>query len=156
MPGGAFRGHGTVNVRFAFESLLDRMGKQLGLDPLAVRRANLLGATSDLASSAFCPPAKNTSIRKPVSANLFALAMGSPYPLRGTSSPYKERNSPGDWSIRSTVGRNERRVKSILGPISAGSGRDAGHGANACQARPLGKRASRPLRIRRRRVAKRL
>jgi 4-hydroxybenzoyl-CoA reductase subunit alpha len=43
-PCGAFRGHGTVNVRFAFESLLDRMGKQLGLDPLAVRRANLLVA----------------------------------------------------------------------------------------------------------------
>jgi 4-hydroxybenzoyl-CoA reductase subunit alpha len=43
-PCGAFRGHGTVNVRFAFESLLDRMAKQLGLDPLAVRRANLLVA----------------------------------------------------------------------------------------------------------------
>jgi 4-hydroxybenzoyl-CoA reductase subunit alpha len=43
-PCGAFRGHGTVNVRFAFENLLDRMAKQLGLDPLAVRRANLLAA----------------------------------------------------------------------------------------------------------------
>jgi 4-hydroxybenzoyl-CoA reductase subunit alpha len=43
-PAGAFRGHGTVNVRFAFENLLDRMAKQLGLDPLAVRRANLLAA----------------------------------------------------------------------------------------------------------------
>ncbi|PWB66331.1 MAG: 4-hydroxybenzoyl-CoA reductase subunit alpha [Bradyrhizobiaceae bacterium] len=41
-PCGAFRGHGTVNVRFAFESLLDRMAEQLGLDPLSVRRANLL------------------------------------------------------------------------------------------------------------------
>ena len=43
-PCGAFRGHGTVNVRFAFENLLDRMAKKLGLDPLAVRRANLLVA----------------------------------------------------------------------------------------------------------------
>jgi len=43
-PAGAFRGHGTVNVRFAFENLLDRMAKTLGLDPLAVRRANLLTA----------------------------------------------------------------------------------------------------------------
>jgi 4-hydroxybenzoyl-CoA reductase subunit alpha len=43
-PCGAFRGHGTVNVRFAFESLLDEMAGELGLDPFAVRRANLLKA----------------------------------------------------------------------------------------------------------------
>jgi 4-hydroxybenzoyl-CoA reductase subunit alpha len=41
-PCGAFRGHGTVNVRFAFENLLDRMAKQLGLEPMDVRRANYL------------------------------------------------------------------------------------------------------------------
>jgi 4-hydroxybenzoyl-CoA reductase subunit alpha len=43
-PCGAFRGHGTVDVRFAFESLLDEMAGELGLDPLAVRRANYLTA----------------------------------------------------------------------------------------------------------------
>jgi 4-hydroxybenzoyl-CoA reductase subunit alpha len=43
-PCGAFRGHGTVDVRFAFESLLDQMATEMGLDPLAVRRANLLKA----------------------------------------------------------------------------------------------------------------
>jgi 4-hydroxybenzoyl-CoA reductase subunit alpha len=43
-PCGAFRGHGTVDVRFAFESLLDEMAPELGLDPFAVRRANLLTA----------------------------------------------------------------------------------------------------------------
>ena len=43
-PCGAFRGHGTVNVRFAFESLLDQMARELGLDPFAVRRRNLLKA----------------------------------------------------------------------------------------------------------------
>jgi len=43
-PCGAFRGHGTVDVRFAFESLLDEMARELGLDPFAVRRANLLTA----------------------------------------------------------------------------------------------------------------
>ena len=41
-PCGAMRGHGTVNVRFAFENLLDRMAHELGLDPFAVRRANLI------------------------------------------------------------------------------------------------------------------
>jgi 4-hydroxybenzoyl-CoA reductase subunit alpha len=43
-PCGAFRGHGTVDVRFAFESLLDDMASALGLDPFAMRRANLLQA----------------------------------------------------------------------------------------------------------------
>jgi len=41
-PNGAFRGHGTVNVRFAFESLVDAMARELALDPVAVRRANLI------------------------------------------------------------------------------------------------------------------
>ncbi len=43
-PCGAFRGHGTVDVRFAFESLLDQMAGEMGLDPLALRRANFLKA----------------------------------------------------------------------------------------------------------------
>jgi 4-hydroxybenzoyl-CoA reductase subunit alpha len=43
-PCGAFRGHGTVDIRFAFESLLDQMAQELALDPFAVRRANLLSA----------------------------------------------------------------------------------------------------------------
>jgi 4-hydroxybenzoyl-CoA reductase subunit alpha len=43
-PCGAFRGHGTVDVRFAFEALLDEMAGALGLDPFAVRRANYLTA----------------------------------------------------------------------------------------------------------------
>ena len=39
---GAMRGHGTVNVRFAFESQMDEIAAQLNLDPAAVRRLNLL------------------------------------------------------------------------------------------------------------------
>ncbi|OIQ94640.1 4-hydroxybenzoyl-CoA reductase subunit alpha [mine drainage metagenome] len=46
-PCGAMRGHGTVNSRFAFEALLDTMAKELGLDPIAVRRNNLLVAPTD-------------------------------------------------------------------------------------------------------------
>ena len=41
-PCGAMRGHGAVNVRFAVESLIDEMAERLGLDPFAVRRANLI------------------------------------------------------------------------------------------------------------------
>jgi 4-hydroxybenzoyl-CoA reductase subunit alpha len=44
---GAMRGHGTVNIRFAFESLLDTMAAELGLDSIAVRRRNLLKAPTD-------------------------------------------------------------------------------------------------------------
>jgi 4-hydroxybenzoyl-CoA reductase subunit alpha len=43
-PCGAMRGHGSVNSRHAFECLLDRMARELGLDPFAVRRMNLLHA----------------------------------------------------------------------------------------------------------------
>jgi 4-hydroxybenzoyl-CoA reductase subunit alpha len=43
-PCGAFRGHGTVDVRFAFESLIDEMAYEMGLDPMEVRRANFLKA----------------------------------------------------------------------------------------------------------------
>ncbi len=41
-PNGAMRGHGSVDVRHAFETMLDRMAVELGLDPFVVRRANLL------------------------------------------------------------------------------------------------------------------
>ncbi|HEV2315289.1 MAG TPA: 4-hydroxybenzoyl-CoA reductase subunit alpha [Candidatus Acidoferrales bacterium] len=48
---GAMRGHGTVNVRFAFESILDHLAHQAGLDPLEVRRRNLLKAPCITANS---------------------------------------------------------------------------------------------------------
>ncbi|HEX7272526.1 MAG TPA: 4-hydroxybenzoyl-CoA reductase subunit alpha [Casimicrobiaceae bacterium] len=41
-PCGAMRGHGAVDARHAFESLLDVMADGLNLDPFAVRRANLI------------------------------------------------------------------------------------------------------------------
>ncbi|MBS1163422.1 MAG: hcrA, partial [Burkholderiaceae bacterium] len=43
-PNGAMRGHGSVDVRHAFEALLDSMAAELGLDPFALRRANLFDA----------------------------------------------------------------------------------------------------------------
>src|ERR1700736_142245 len=38
------RGHGTVNVRFAFESQLDELAARINLDPAEIRRRNLLKA----------------------------------------------------------------------------------------------------------------
>ena len=39
---GAMRGHGTVNVRFAFESQLDELAARIGMDAAQIRRRNLL------------------------------------------------------------------------------------------------------------------
>jgi len=39
---GAMRGHGTVNVRFAFESQLDELALAIGMDPAEIRQRNLL------------------------------------------------------------------------------------------------------------------
>src|SRR3954468_6907329 len=39
---GAMRGHGTVNVRFAFESQLDELAAKIHMDPAEIRRVNLL------------------------------------------------------------------------------------------------------------------
>jgi 4-hydroxybenzoyl-CoA reductase subunit alpha len=41
-PCGPMRGHGSVDMRHAFESMLDSMAGELGLDPFDVRRANLI------------------------------------------------------------------------------------------------------------------
>ncbi|HEX9844377.1 MAG TPA: xanthine dehydrogenase family protein molybdopterin-binding subunit, partial [bacterium] len=45
---GAMRGHGTVDVRFAFESALDLLAKKLGLNPVELRKRNLLQNTPTL------------------------------------------------------------------------------------------------------------
>src|SRR6201993_3624734 len=39
---GAMRGHGTVNVRFAFESQLDELAAKIGMDLAEIRQRNLL------------------------------------------------------------------------------------------------------------------
>ena len=39
---GAMRGHGTVNVRFAFETQLDELASAIGMNPAEIRRRNLL------------------------------------------------------------------------------------------------------------------
>jgi 4-hydroxybenzoyl-CoA reductase subunit alpha len=41
-PPGAMRGHGITDVRYAFENLLDKVANKLGIDPIEIRRKNLL------------------------------------------------------------------------------------------------------------------
>ncbi|MCC7535681.1 MAG: molybdopterin-dependent oxidoreductase [Deltaproteobacteria bacterium] len=45
-PSGAMRGHGAVNTRFALETLLDELAEKLGLDPVELRRRNLIPPNS--------------------------------------------------------------------------------------------------------------
>ncbi len=42
-PGGGFRGLGIPQVSWASEQQMDRVARELGMDPLALRRKNLLG-----------------------------------------------------------------------------------------------------------------
>ncbi|WP_421655272.1 molybdopterin-dependent oxidoreductase [Leptothermofonsia sp. ETS-13] len=42
MPAGAFRGYGATQGVFAMETLLDEMAHKLGLDPIEVRRKNVI------------------------------------------------------------------------------------------------------------------
>ena len=46
-PCGPKRGHGAIQPRFALEVHLDRMAEALGLDPVAVRRSNLVAPDSE-------------------------------------------------------------------------------------------------------------
>jgi CO/xanthine dehydrogenase Mo-binding subunit len=42
VPSGAFRGYGAAQPTFAIESAMDELGRRLGIDPLAMRRKNML------------------------------------------------------------------------------------------------------------------
>jgi CO/xanthine dehydrogenase Mo-binding subunit/aerobic-type carbon monoxide dehydrogenase small subunit (CoxS/CutS family) len=42
VPGGGFRGYGSSQTTFAIESAMDDLAKQLGLDPYAIRRTNMI------------------------------------------------------------------------------------------------------------------
>ncbi|MGE4159025.1 MAG: xanthine dehydrogenase family protein molybdopterin-binding subunit [Planctomycetota bacterium] len=41
-PSGAMRGHGSVNARFATETLLDMLAEDIGMDPIDLRLQNIL------------------------------------------------------------------------------------------------------------------
>jgi len=45
-PSGAMRGHGAVNTRFALEVLIDEVAEKLGMDPVELRRRNLVPANT--------------------------------------------------------------------------------------------------------------
>ncbi len=105
-PCGAFRGHGTVNVRFAFESLMDQMAEELGLDPFAVRRANLLKAptftANDLMVNSYGLPecldivekASGWAERKGKMPKLRGLGLACSHYVSGASKPVNWTGEP--------------------------------------------------------------
>jgi putative selenate reductase molybdopterin-binding subunit len=48
--GGGFRGYGTTQPTFAIESALDELAEMLGIDPVEMRRKNMIGATDKMQS----------------------------------------------------------------------------------------------------------
>lgn len=48
--GGGFRGYGTSQTTFAVESALDELARMLGIDPVDMRRKNVIRAEDDLVS----------------------------------------------------------------------------------------------------------
>ncbi len=44
MPGGAFRGYGVIQGSFAVESQMDEIAQKLGIDPIELRRKNIIQA----------------------------------------------------------------------------------------------------------------
>jgi len=46
-PCGPKRGHGSVQPRFAFEVALDKLSRELDIDPIALRRRNAVGANTE-------------------------------------------------------------------------------------------------------------
>jgi putative selenate reductase molybdopterin-binding subunit len=45
VPAGGFRGYGASQTTFAIECAMDALAEQLGMDPLALRRLNMIGPT---------------------------------------------------------------------------------------------------------------
>ena len=43
IPGGAYRSVGTAQIHFAMESQLDEIARSLGIDPVEIRRQNMIG-----------------------------------------------------------------------------------------------------------------
>ncbi len=53
---GPKRGHGSVQPRFPLETAIDELGHKLGLDPIEMRRRNLLDATDATTVNGFAVP----------------------------------------------------------------------------------------------------
>ncbi|KQV11818.1 MULTISPECIES: xanthine dehydrogenase family protein molybdopterin-binding subunit [unclassified Kitasatospora] len=90
-PAGRMRGEGALQTCFAYESQLDQLAVQLGLDPLEIRRRNAL-ATGDL-----MPTGQAVTCPAPVAALLDAVSTAPlpPLPLDDPDSEWLLPGGPG-------------------------------------------------------------
>ncbi len=77
VPGGAFRGFGGPQGTFVAESQMSRLAAELGIDPVELRRRNLLREGSDGITGAVMP----TGVSLPEVVEACADAAGHPGPL---------------------------------------------------------------------------
>jgi CO/xanthine dehydrogenase Mo-binding subunit len=96
-PTSAFRGFGSAQPAFAYESQMDELARTLGLDPLAVRERNYLGKGERLASG----QELETAVWLPETARRAVEALG---PRRTPSAPGK-RVGRGIASALTSYGR---------------------------------------------------
>lgn len=57
LPAGAFRGYGLPQTNFAVEQAMDALARELGMDPIAFRRRNVVTPDDPMLSTSATPPA---------------------------------------------------------------------------------------------------
>jgi CO/xanthine dehydrogenase Mo-binding subunit len=99
VPGGFYRGPGAVQSNFGIESHMDVIAKQMGIDPIELRRLNLIEPGEETATGHHAPAMNPIGT---LDASLAASEWFSPKPLgvgRGISLSYK-----GQGEGQSTAG----------------------------------------------------
>jgi CO/xanthine dehydrogenase Mo-binding subunit/aerobic-type carbon monoxide dehydrogenase small subunit (CoxS/CutS family) len=56
VPAGAFRGYGLSQTAFAMEQAMDELARRLGIDPVELRRRNIIGPQDAMISFEHAPP----------------------------------------------------------------------------------------------------
>ncbi|RKE19291.1 xanthine dehydrogenase family protein molybdopterin-binding subunit [Streptomyces sp. TLI_171] len=87
-PAGRMRGEGALQTCFAYESQLDQLARQLGIDPVEIRRRNAMTTGDPL------PTGQAVTCPAPVEALLDALA-DSPLPALPVDDPEADWLLPG-------------------------------------------------------------
>lgn len=86
VPGGAFRGFGAPQGAFVAETQMNKLAAALGLDPVELRRRNLVREGSVGISQTTMPP--GVSIAEVVDACAAAAGWGGPLPERAPVQPF--------------------------------------------------------------------
>jgi CO/xanthine dehydrogenase Mo-binding subunit len=94
IPGGAFRGFGAPQGAFVAETQLNKLAAALGLDPVELRRRNLLREGDTGTTQTPLPP--GVSLPEVVDACATAAAWDEPLPERDPPTPFASLPAAGD------------------------------------------------------------